>query len=150
MLSDIEKLQNDFDELLMRLCHEKARLDIDVMTANIRHITQYEELSLLKEFEKRETTFTSRYKTKKKEKAAMAVKVCRGRNKNNRLWDQPLNALIRGTASFSGVKLCSWHPFLILVTKNDLFFSSMLVCFETLTVVIIGSMGFIIKIEYSP
>lgn len=59
----------------MRLCHEKAHLDITMVTADIQHITLFEEMTLLKEFEKRETTFTSRYKTKKKEKEAVAKKV---------------------------------------------------------------------------
>ena len=59
----------------MRLCHKKAHLDISMVTADTKHITYFEEMILLKEFEKRETTFTSRYKTKKKEKEAMAGKV---------------------------------------------------------------------------
>ena len=40
-----------------------------------RHITQFEELQLLKEFEKRETTFTSRYRARKEEKREMEGKV---------------------------------------------------------------------------
>ena len=40
-----------------------------------RHITQFEELQLLKEFEKRETVFTSRYRTKKREKQDMEAKI---------------------------------------------------------------------------
>ena len=50
-------------------------MDITVVAADIKHITQFEEMELLREFDKRESTFTSRYRTKKKEKEAMAVKV---------------------------------------------------------------------------
>ena len=42
-----------------------------------RHISLFEELELLKEFEKRETTYTNRYTTKKQEKREMETKVCR-------------------------------------------------------------------------
>lgn len=75
LLSEIKRMQQDFDKVLMRLFHEKAHMDISMVTADIKHITQFEEMTLLKEFEKRETTFTSRFETKKKEKGAMAVKV---------------------------------------------------------------------------
>lgn len=68
-------MKHDFDKMLMRLFHEKAHMDISMVTADIKHITQYEEMTLLKEFEKRETTFTSRFETKKEEKGAMAIKV---------------------------------------------------------------------------
>ena len=40
-----------------------------------RHITQFEELQLLKEFEKRETMFTSRYRSKKQERSDMVAKM---------------------------------------------------------------------------
>ena len=59
----------------MRLAHKKSHLDISMVTADIKHITQFEELVLLKEFEKRETTFTSRYQTKRDERTAMTQKV---------------------------------------------------------------------------
>ena len=75
LFAEVDKLQKDFDEILMRLCHKKAHIDISMVTADTKHITYFEEMILLKEFEKRETTFTSRYKTKKKEKEAMAGKV---------------------------------------------------------------------------
>lgn len=68
-------MQKEFDEVLMRLCHDKVHLDVSMVTADIKHITHFEEISLLKDFEKRETTFTSRYKTKKKERVAMTAKV---------------------------------------------------------------------------
>ena len=93
LLSEIEKLQSDFDEMLMRLGHEKAHLDITMVTADIKHITQFEELVLLKEFEKRETTFTSRYKTKKSEREAMVVKVKKRNEIAIPLFKSPLSPL---------------------------------------------------------
>ena len=74
-LTHIDKLQADFDEVLLRLLHEKIHLDIVVVTADLGHITLFEEMTLLKEFEKRETTFTTKYRTKKLGKQAMAIKV---------------------------------------------------------------------------
>ena len=46
-----------------------------MVAADLKHITQFEELQLLKEFEKKETTFTSRYKNRKQEKQDMEAKV---------------------------------------------------------------------------
>ena len=40
-----------------------------------RHITQFEELQLLKEFEKKETLLTSRYRSKKQERSDMEAKM---------------------------------------------------------------------------
>lgn len=75
MLAEIDSMLKQFDERLMRLCHEKIHLDITMVTADVKHITQFEEMALLREFDKRESSFTSRYVTKKKEREAMAVKV---------------------------------------------------------------------------
>ena len=46
-----------------------------IVLLTCRHLTQFEELELLKEFEKRETNFTSKYRTKKKERGDLEVKV---------------------------------------------------------------------------
>lgn len=75
MLAEVEALKEQFNEALLRLRHEKAELDITMVTADLKHITQFEELQLLKEFEKKETTFTSRYRTKKRERQEMEGKV---------------------------------------------------------------------------
>ena len=50
-------------------------LYINCFLLTCRHLTQFEELELLKEFEKRETNFTSKYRTKKKERGDLEVKV---------------------------------------------------------------------------
>ncbi len=75
LLAEVEALKEEFDEALLRLRHEKAELDITMVTADLRHITQFEELQLLKEFEKKETSFTSRYRNKKRERLEMEEKV---------------------------------------------------------------------------
>ena len=45
------------------------------MSLSYSLITLFEELALLREFEKRETNFTSKYRSKKKEKGEMEGKV---------------------------------------------------------------------------
>ena len=40
-----------------------------------RHLTLFEEMELLKEFEKRESNFTGKYRAKKQEKSEMETKV---------------------------------------------------------------------------
>ena len=74
-MAEISQLKCDFDEALFRLRHDKVQLDIDMVAAELKHITQFEELQLLKEFEKKETIFTSRYKNRKQEKQDMESKV---------------------------------------------------------------------------
>ena len=74
-MAEIDKLKRDFDEALYRLRHTKVYLDIDMVAADLKHITQFEELQLLKEFEKKETSFTSRYKNRKQDKQDMESKV---------------------------------------------------------------------------
>lgn len=75
LLAEIEQLKRDFDEAVFRLRHTKVQLDIDIVAADLKHITQFEELQLLKEFEKKETIFTSRYKNRKQEKRDLESKV---------------------------------------------------------------------------
>ena len=75
LLAEVEQLKRDFDETLSRLRHDKVQLDIDMVSAELKHITQFEELQLLKEFEKKETIFTSRYKNRKQEKQDLESKV---------------------------------------------------------------------------
>ena len=75
LLAEIEQLKCEFDEALSRLRHDKVYLDIDMVMADLKHITQFEELQLLKEFEKKETIFTSRYKNRKQEKQDLESKV---------------------------------------------------------------------------
>lgn len=91
ILTEIDELTKDFNVAVMHLRHEKSLIDIVIKFAELkyiiqyiytllyiidfRHLTQFEELELLKEFEKRETNFTSKYRTKKKERADLEEKV---------------------------------------------------------------------------
>ena len=60
---------------MKRLHHAKSHLNISMVSAELKHITQFEELQLLKEFGKRETTYTTRYRAKKKERKDIEEKV---------------------------------------------------------------------------
>eukprot|EP00731_Ephydatia_muelleri_P035796 Em0162g2a len=75
LLKEAEEMVSRFDEAVMRLRHERALLATSIVSADLRHITQFEELQLLKEFEKREMGLTSRYSSKKKEKQEMEEKI---------------------------------------------------------------------------
>lgn len=74
-MTEINQLKREFDEALFRLRHTKVHLDIDMVAADLKHITQFEELQLLKEFEKKETIFTTRYNSRKQEKQDLESKV---------------------------------------------------------------------------
>lgn len=55
--------------------HTSLSLPLSLTAVGCSHITQYQELTLLREFEKKEKTFTSRYQTKRKESRDMETKV---------------------------------------------------------------------------
>ncbi|XP_071995060.1 cilia- and flagella-associated protein 44 isoform X2 [Engystomops pustulosus] len=54
LITQMNKLAGDFDAELRIVRHKKMRLDVQMKAADLRHITLFEELLLLKEFEKRE------------------------------------------------------------------------------------------------
>ncbi|XP_075710812.1 cilia- and flagella-associated protein 44 isoform X1 [Rhinoderma darwinii] len=54
LIKQMNKLASDFDAELRLLRHKKLQLDVQMKMADLRHITLFEELLLLKEFEKRE------------------------------------------------------------------------------------------------
>ncbi|XP_059823753.1 cilia- and flagella-associated protein 44 isoform X3 [Hypanus sabinus] len=56
----INELIKNFDAELLVLCHQKYRLDIVLKMADLRHITLFEEVLLLKEFEKSENILQDR------------------------------------------------------------------------------------------
>ena len=55
--------------------HLSLSLSLSLTAVGCSHITQYQELTLLREFEKKEKTFTLRYQTKRKESRDMETKV---------------------------------------------------------------------------
>ncbi|XP_077198106.1 cilia- and flagella-associated protein 44 isoform X4 [Paroedura picta] len=56
----IQELMITFDAELRLLRHQKLKLDVQMKTADLRHITWFEELLLLKNFEKHEDTLQER------------------------------------------------------------------------------------------
>ncbi|XP_078590601.1 cilia- and flagella-associated protein 44-like isoform X5 [Branchiostoma floridae x Branchiostoma japonicum] len=74
-LEEVAELLNRFDAKLQLLCHEKLQLQVEQKMADLRHITLFEELVLLKEFEKRENVLADKVNNKKQERADMEVKV---------------------------------------------------------------------------
>uniref|UniRef100_H2ZFC6 Uncharacterized protein n=1 Tax=Ciona savignyi TaxID=51511 RepID=H2ZFC6_CIOSA len=65
----IEERMMSFDAELRLLRHHKTNLDVDLKMADLRQVTLLEELLLLKEYEKRETTLSGRVMSKRAELA---------------------------------------------------------------------------------
>lgn len=63
-----------FDAELRLLRHQKLKLDIQMKTADLRHITWFEELLLLKNFEKHEDTLQERVNSLISEEEEMQVR----------------------------------------------------------------------------
>ena len=64
-----------FDEALAELRVEKLRLEADLKTTDLRKLVLFQELALLKEFEKKDTTLSKRLESKHNEKAEIVVRV---------------------------------------------------------------------------
>uniref|UniRef100_A0A803J8E9 Cilia- and flagella-associated protein 44 n=1 Tax=Xenopus tropicalis TaxID=8364 RepID=A0A803J8E9_XENTR len=71
LIQKIHTLVLDFDAELRILRHQKIQLDVEMKMADLRHITLFEELLLLKEFEKREDTLQERVSERIAEKGEM-------------------------------------------------------------------------------
>uniref|UniRef100_H2ZFC4 Cilia- and flagella-associated protein 44 n=1 Tax=Ciona savignyi TaxID=51511 RepID=H2ZFC4_CIOSA len=69
LLRLIEERMMSFDAELRLLRHHKTNLDVDLKMADLRQVTLLEELLLLKEYEKRETTLSGRVMSKRAELA---------------------------------------------------------------------------------
>lgn len=63
-----------FNAELMLLRHQKLRLDWQLKMANLRQLTLYQELLLLKEFERREDSLQEKFNTRLKEECSITVK----------------------------------------------------------------------------
>ncbi|KAM4795585.1 cilia- and flagella-associated protein 44 [Rhinophrynus dorsalis] len=75
LIQKINKLVVDFDAELRILRHQKFKLDIQMKMADLRHVTLFEELLLLKEFEKREDILQERVTDRIAEKEEMKRKL---------------------------------------------------------------------------
>ena len=71
----IEHKTRLFDAELKVLRHEKAKLAVFMKNADLRHVTLFEELMLLKEFEKTENELENKLTTKKEEYMDMQAKL---------------------------------------------------------------------------
>ncbi|XP_072116973.1 cilia- and flagella-associated protein 44 isoform X3 [Mobula birostris] len=78
-LIHLEELINEliwnFDAELLVLCHQKYRLDIVLKMADLRHVTLFEEVLLLKEFEKSENILQDRVDQRITERAETQLKL---------------------------------------------------------------------------
>uniref|UniRef100_A0ABM0LYK4 Myosin-2 heavy chain-like n=1 Tax=Saccoglossus kowalevskii TaxID=10224 RepID=A0ABM0LYK4_SACKO len=75
LLGKIDEKILYFDAELRILRHVKHKLEIDLKNADLRHVTLFEELQLLKEFEKRENVLADKVEGKNREKGDMQMKV---------------------------------------------------------------------------
>ncbi|XP_062907293.1 cilia- and flagella-associated protein 44 [Mobula hypostoma] len=71
----INELIWNFDAELLVLCHQKYRLDIVLKMADLRHVTLFEEVLLLKEFEKSENILQDRVDQRITERAETQLKL---------------------------------------------------------------------------
>uniref|UniRef100_A0A8C9V515 Uncharacterized protein n=1 Tax=Scleropages formosus TaxID=113540 RepID=A0A8C9V515_SCLFO len=67
LLRKMEQAVKYFDADLKLLRHEKLELDVHIKMADLQHITLFEELLLLKEFEKRENSLQERLNSRMEE-----------------------------------------------------------------------------------
>ncbi|XP_055500679.1 cilia- and flagella-associated protein 44-like [Leucoraja erinacea] len=74
ILRKINELINNFDAELRVLCHQKYKLDIALKMADLRHVTLFEEVLLLKEFEKSEDILQDRVNQRINERVETQMK----------------------------------------------------------------------------
>lgn len=70
----IKDLIKNFDAELRLLRHHKLKADINVKMADLRHVTLFEELLLLKEFEKRENSLLEKVNSRIEEQLEIQVR----------------------------------------------------------------------------
>ncbi|CAD5123356.1 DgyrCDS11713 [Dimorphilus gyrociliatus] len=75
ILKDIGYLIRNFDAKLRTIRHEKFELDVTLKNADLRLLTLFEELQLLKEFEKQENILADKVEMKNTEKIDMQTKI---------------------------------------------------------------------------
>ncbi|KAI1891221.1 hypothetical protein AGOR_G00141550 [Albula goreensis] len=74
LLSQMEDSMWQFDAELQILRDEKEKLDVQMKMADLRHITLFQELLLLKDFEKRENTLQERLNSRTQEERSIRAK----------------------------------------------------------------------------
>ncbi|KAI0234101.1 Cilia- and flagella-associated protein 44, partial [Lamellibrachia satsuma] len=73
--SHINELITNFDAELRCLRHDKFKMDVDMKNADLKEVTLFEELQLLKEFEKFENEMEEKVENKMMEKLQMMEKI---------------------------------------------------------------------------
>ena len=76
LLNKIAETTKAFDEALMDLRREKFKMEGDLKTTDLKLLLLYQELMLLKEFEKRDTELATVLESRRSEKAEIVAKVC--------------------------------------------------------------------------
>merc|ERR1740138_82678 len=66
---------SSFDEALSELRAEKLKLEADLKTTDLRKLVLFQELALLKEFEKKDTSLAKRLEMKHTEKSEIVSRV---------------------------------------------------------------------------
>lgn len=72
---EVADMVHTFDEALSKLRREKFKLEADLKQAEIKKLVMYQELQLLKDFEKREDTLTEKLQAKLSEKREVVDKI---------------------------------------------------------------------------
>ena len=75
MLAEITGVLKNFDAELRCIRHDKFKVDVVLKNADLRHVTLFEELLLLKDFELREDMLASKVNAKERERTEMLAKV---------------------------------------------------------------------------
>jgi len=75
IMQKIEKTVMTFDEALDELRREKFKLEADLKTTDMRMLVLYQELVLLKEFEKKDNMLAKKLEAKRIEKADIVAKI---------------------------------------------------------------------------
>ncbi|XP_069745603.1 cilia- and flagella-associated protein 44-like isoform X2 [Narcine bancroftii] len=74
ILRKISELMKNFDAELRVLCHQKYKLDIALKMADLRHVTLFQEVLLLKDFEKSEDILQDRVNQRMNEQMETQMK----------------------------------------------------------------------------
>lgn len=75
LLEKTSQTAGAFDEAMYDLCREKLKLDADLKTAEMRMLTFFGELEMLKDFEKKDKLLSAKLEKANNEKASMATEI---------------------------------------------------------------------------
>jgi cilia- and flagella-associated protein 44 len=125
LVEKINQTVSAFDEAVYDLRREKIKLDSDLKTAELRMLTFFEELSLLKEFQKKDTSLAARMEKTKKEKTDIMTEIQRCRESMNTkkseidAW-QEKEKIIEGEFKSLVPESNQFHPILLKIYKRKI------------------------------